>query len=134
MWLDGPDILPTFSALSGDLNSPEADGSLRTELKAERDRAQNPGPDPSRTMKPSSVLFVFLQLCCFQMMLVSRPVCKLPGWVVQNTHNHLRDLVGPTALTASSPSLCFYSSTTSCPAGGRVSCPVSTLQQQDRLP
>lgn len=50
-------------------------------------------------MKPSSVLFVFLQLCCFQMMLLSRPVCKLPGLVVQNAHNHLRDLVGPTVLT-----------------------------------
>ncbi|XP_037544515.1 interferon phi 3 [Nematolebias whitei] len=46
-------------------------------------------------MKPSSVLLVFLQLCCFQTMLVSRPTCKLSGWVVQNTHNLLRDLGEP---------------------------------------
>ncbi|XP_075310699.1 interferon phi 3 [Odontesthes bonariensis] len=43
-------------------------------------------------MRPSSVLFVFLLLCCLQMMLVSMPTCRLPGKVVQNTHNLLRDL------------------------------------------
>uniref|UniRef100_A0A3Q2ZHT0 Uncharacterized protein n=1 Tax=Kryptolebias marmoratus TaxID=37003 RepID=A0A3Q2ZHT0_KRYMA len=46
-------------------------------------------------MTPTSVLFIFLQLCCLQMMLVSMPTCKLPGRVVQNTHNLLRDLGEP---------------------------------------
>ncbi|XP_072224738.1 interferon phi 3 [Leuresthes tenuis] len=45
-------------------------------------------------MRPSSVLFIFLLLCCLQMMLVSMPTCRLPGKVVQNTHNLLRDLGG----------------------------------------
>ncbi|XP_041859983.1 LOW QUALITY PROTEIN: interferon phi 2 [Melanotaenia boesemani] len=46
-------------------------------------------------MTSSSVLLIFLLLCCFQMMLVSMPTCKLPGKVVLNTHNLLQELGGP---------------------------------------
>uniref|UniRef100_A0A3B3D3N1 MHC class I-like antigen recognition-like domain-containing protein n=1 Tax=Oryzias melastigma TaxID=30732 RepID=A0A3B3D3N1_ORYME len=38
-------------------------------------------------MRPSSLLFMLLQLCCLQMLLLSRPACKLPGkWVETSVH------------------------------------------------
>ncbi|KAK5617717.1 hypothetical protein CRENBAI_001255 [Crenichthys baileyi] len=43
-------------------------------------------------MSPFSVLLFLLQLCCLQMMLVSMPTCMLPGKVVKETHEQLRDL------------------------------------------
>jgi len=116
LWLTQVDALrladwswhPANLPLSPPGNLLKAAGSLRTHLR------QGPTGESrtrSRTMRPSSVLFIFLLLCCFQMMLVSMPTCRLPGKVVQNTHNLLRDLVGHCGLclwfwTGSSVALC----------------------------
>ncbi|XP_041673416.1 interferon phi 3 [Cheilinus undulatus] len=45
-------------------------------------------------MMLSSVLIVFLQLCSLQLIVDSRPTCRLQGDLVKSAHDQLRDLGG----------------------------------------
>lgn len=52
----------------------------------------------------SSVVYIVLQLFSLQMMVLSSPLCRLQGVLVESAHHLLRDLVQPQTFKL----LCFY--------------------------